>query len=779
MARCRALLALGVVVACVIVASPATARAQDIACDRGDMEVERVEFDGNRAFPDPYLANRIVTTPSSWVRRVFRFVGARRCLDPVEVQRDWVRLVVLYDQHGFSDASATVVVDTVSPTTVAVRFSIREGEPTILQQMTINGLDSIPRPERITNDLPIRQGARFDRALVEASRDTMLRRLRDNGYPMADLFRSWESDTATKSARLRFEVIPGPLARIGAVNVSITARDGTRDSSHETISATAVRRVVGVDPQELYRERDLEAAKRSLYLSDAYRHVEVTPDTASLAPAGDSTIDVNISLAESFMRSTRALGGWATLDCFRAQMDYADVGFLGGLRRLELSARASKIGVGKPTRVSGPMKNLCGQARQDLYSDTLNYYVGATLRQSALFGVRILPSITVYSELRSEYLVYRRFTPIGTIVSLSQALPRRLTGTYAYQLEYGRTSAEPAIFCGVIGVCDVDEQDFLRASQRLATLSVTFGRDRRDHPLNPTAGSLMSLELRNASQLIGSDPDLQFNKVVSDASWNWPVGGGVVLAARLRGGLVFGQRIALGSDTTVFIPQQERLYAGGANTVRGYRQNELGPVVYLPESEALRVCTEPTGECITPDAARDTVYFSSNESEDPSRVLPVGGNSVAVANVEVRVPSPVLPERLQLALFADAGQVWTRGAGGVERGFGQLRVTPGFGVRVATLVGPIRVDVGYKPYERESGAAYIDAPVPAGGGEAPLFCVSPGNGLAVTGWKPDISLNDPDLKQETAPRGCPTTFRPEKRSALRRFAFHVSIGQAF
>src|SRR5687768_1552195 len=498
MPQCRALLALGVVVACVIVASPATARAQDIACDRGDMEVERVEFAGNRAFPDAFLANRIVTTPSSWVRRVLRFVGARRCLDPIEVQRDWVRLVVLYDQHGFSDASATVAVDTVKPTAVVVRFRIQEGAPTILQQMTITGLDSILQPERVTNDLPIRQGSRFDRTLVEASRDTMLRRLRDNGYPMADLFRSWESDTATKSASLRLQVLPGPRARIGAVNVSITARDGTRDSSHETISAEAVRRVVGVDPEDLYRERDLEAAKRSLYLSDAYRHVEVTPDTATLAPAGDSTIDVNISLAESFMRSTRVLGGWATLDCFRAQMDYADVGFLGGLRRLELSARASKIGVGYPTRVSGPMKNLCGQAREDLYSDTLNYYVGATLRQSALFGVRAIPSITVYSELRSEYLVFRRYTPIGTVLSLNHSLPRRLSATYAYQLEYGRTSAEPAIFCGVIGVCDVDEQEFLSRSQRLATLSATFGRDRRDNPLNPTAGSAMTLELRNA-----------------------------------------------------------------------------------------------------------------------------------------------------------------------------------------------------------------------------------------------------------------------------------------
>ena len=770
----RALLALGFVVACVSVAAPATALAQDIACDPGDMEVEEVKFEGNRAFEDAYLANRIVTTPSSWVRTVFRVFGARHCLDPIEVQRDWVRLVVLYNQHGFADAKASVKVDTIKRATVAVTFNIQEGEPIILEELAINGLDSVPRPDRFIADLPIRVGGRFDRLLVEASRDTILGRLRDNGYPMADLLRSWESDRAKRVATVRFDVVPGPRARIGALNIAITPR---RAGDKAEISADQVKRVLGVGPGDLYRESDLEAAKRSLYLSAAYRHVAVTPDTASLAPAGDSTIDVSFALAESYMRSTRALAGWATLDCFRTQVEFADVGFLGGLRRLDLTARASKIGVGYPTRASGPLKNLCGQARKDIYSDTLNYYLGATLRQSSLFGTPAVPTITLYSELRSEYLVYRRYTPIGTILSVSQPLPRRLGVTYTYQLEDGRPSAEPAIFCGVLGVCDVDEQQLLAQSQRLATFGVTFGRDRRNNPISPTAGSSMTLELRTASELIGSDPDLQFNKVVADAAWYWALGRGNVLVTRLRGGLVFGQQVVLGTDTTVFIPQQERLYAGGASSVRGFRQNEVGPVVYL--ANELEVCTAPTGPCETPLEARDTVYFSSNPGREPSRVLPVGGNSLAAANIELRTPSPFFPDRFQLAFFADAGQVWTRGGTGVEQSFGSLRITPGLGVRVASPVGPIRVDVGYNPYSREPGAAYFDAPVASEGGKAPLFCVSPDNGLAVTGWKPGISPNDPDLNQEIPPDGCPTSFKPSDRSFFRRLTFHVSIGQAF
>jgi outer membrane protein insertion porin family/translocation and assembly module TamA len=771
----RGLRALGFVVGGLCVAA-SVARAQDIGCDPGDMEVVRVSFNGNHAFTDAQLGNGLVTTPSSWTRRTFRKIGAKRCLDTLAVKVDPLRLLVYYDTHGFTGTRASARVDTVRKNAVAVTFRISEGAPIILEQFTISGLDSVPRSDRITAGLGIVVGGRFDKQLMLASQDTILKRLRDNGYPNADLLRSYETDTAKRVANLKLDVIPGPRAHIGAVKLTVTPREG----NDQEVSDRSVRRTLGFAPGDLYRERELESAKRALYLSEAYRHVEVAPDTASLQPAGDSTIDVNVTLAESYMRSVRPSAGWATLDCFRTQIDYTDLGFLGGLRRLDISARASKIGVGYPTEIAGSFKGVCSpDARKDTYSDTLNYYAGVTLRQSSLFGIRAVPTVTLYSELRSEFQVYRRYSPIGAILSLNQSV-RRLSTTYAYQLEYGRTSAEPAIFCGVIGVCDANEQDFLRRTQRLATASFTIGRDRRNDPFYPKAGSTMSLELRGASKFIGSDPDLQFSRVVADASWYWALPRSSVLVARLRGGVVFGQRIALGADTSSFIPQQERLYAGGANTVRGFRQNELGPVVYL--ADQLKVCTQPTGECVWPTQAMDTVYFSSDTLKTPSRVLPVGGNSVAVANVELRMPSPFLPERVQIAFFADAGQVWTRAASRAEQSFGSLKVTPGVGVRVGSPVGPIRLDIGYNPYERRAGAAYFDTPQSQNGGSAPLYCVTPGNGLPVTGWPfspKDSEITGPQGTQANPSRGCPTTFRPPAGGFFRHLTFNVSIGQAF
>jgi len=90
-------------------------------------------------------------------------------------------------------------------------------------------------------------------------------------------------------------------------------------------------------------------------------------------------------------------------------------------------------------------------------------------------------------------------------------------------------------------------------------------------------------------------------------------------------------------------------------------------------------------------------------------------------------------------------------------------------VRVLTIIGYLRVDVAYNPYDRASGAAYFDAPLSQGGA---LFCVSPGNTLRVT------ATADGHVQQQ--PGTCPSTLQPPRQTgALRRLALSVSIGQAF
>jgi len=83
-------------------------------------------------------------------------------------------------------------------------------------------------------------------------------------------------------------------------------------------------------------------------------------------------------------------------------------------------------------------------------------------------------------------------------------------------------------------------------------------------------------------------------------------------------------------------------------------------------------------------------------------VAATGGNTLAVGNVELRVPSPVFSSRLRLAAFVDAGGVWDRGSGNPA----VIRVTPGAGIRLTTPLGPARLDVAYNPYKLQAGPLF-------------------------------------------------------------------------
>ncbi|MGH7665359.1 MAG: POTRA domain-containing protein [Gemmatimonadaceae bacterium] len=134
--------------------------AQDLSCDPGDPEVMRLEFEGNLSFGDGELADSVVTTPSSWWRRTTRLPGgAERCLDTTELARDELRLAIFYRKHGFYKASISSRVDTLDPGEVAVRFLIDEGDPVILDSLTVTGLPSPEDSARFLRGLDLAHGS--------------------------------------------------------------------------------------------------------------------------------------------------------------------------------------------------------------------------------------------------------------------------------------------------------------------------------------------------------------------------------------------------------------------------------------------------------------------------------------------------------------------------------------------------------------------------------------------------------------------------------------------
>lgn len=725
-----------------------TARAQDISCERGDEEVFRLEFEGNQSFSDAELAKTIVNTPSAWARRYLHLpFTVKHCLDRNELANDRARLVIFYRRRGYPRVTVDTVVKELAPRAVELRFVINEGPPIITKSLVVRGLDSVPERERIVRNLPIREGVRFDRFALDAAADSVRERLNNNGYPRAEATNSFTVNDSLLLAWDTLTATPGPRTRIGAIRIEVTPFPG----KEQQISAGIVRRIMGLDSGRLFRESEILDAQRALYRTEAYQHVSIAPDLTS--GSNDSLTTLTVTLAEAAMHAARVGVGYGTLDCFRASGEFIDYNFGRGARRFDVNARVSKIGIGRP--LSGA-EDLCPAAKRDLFSDRLNYYLGATLRQPVFFGLRTVPTLTVYSQRVSEYNAYLRTTAIGGIASLSWRGLTRTPVNLAYSLDLGRTEAQPALFCAVFNLCEAAEREQIQQTQRLAVLSASLTRDNSNSLLSPTRGSVIRLEGRHSSPVIFSNRNLQFNKVVGDAARYIGTAGGTVFAFRIRGGSVFGRTFGA---ATGFVPPQERLYAGGPTTVRGFAQNELGSAIYI--SSGLPKVFPPT--------APDTATVVADTTGGYSRVVPVGGNSLVVANLELRLRSPFLPNLLQWTVFTDAGEVWNRGnqVGGVK-----LKVTPGIQLTAFSPVGPVRAAIGYNPYSRPEGPIYYEATRQGG----QLVCVSPGNTLPTT-----VTTAAGEITNINQSSGdCPSTFKPAPETSFRsRLTFSFAIGQAF
>ncbi|MFN8583077.1 MAG: hypothetical protein U0163_19140 [Gemmatimonadaceae bacterium] len=97
-----------------------------------------------------------------------------------------------------------------------------------------------------------------------------------------------------------------------------------------------------------------------------------------------------------------------------------------------------------------------------------------------------------------------------------------------------------------------------------------------------------------------------------------------------------------------------------------------------------------------------------------------------------------------------------------------------------TIVGPVRLDIGYNPYARPAGPAYFTPDPNAFDSKSliGLICVSPGNSLVVRKAMPQAGGKPLPPVQEAGE--CPGSYQPPRRATvLGRLTFNFSIGQAF
>ncbi|MFL5506824.1 MAG: outer membrane protein assembly factor [Gemmatimonadales bacterium] len=646
--------------------------------------VRGLTFEGNKSLPDALLANSISTTASSWFARVglvrWMGLGEKRFFNELEFQRDVLRLQVLYRRSGFPDVQVDTVVKR-TPTDVFATFKIKEGKPIVVTEFAITGLDSLPSKERrgVRENLPLRKGQPFDLARLEASVDTVIWRMRSRGYPRADAFREYTVDSAARTATAGIDLAPGQRMRVGAVRVEGTNR----------VDSNVVRALMVTREGRVYSESELFASQANLYRSDLFRLAAVSLDSTVWDPQ-DTIVPLVVRVSESLRYRARASMGYATQDCFRTSAGIARRNFLGAGRILDVSGRLSKLGVGAPTDFGLQEGFLCQALKEDsIGSSKLNYNVTASVKRPAFLSPKASITVSAFSERRSEFRIYLREDIGSSIAVTRESNIWRDPITLSYTFSYGRTQATPAVFCSYFNACTAETRSLQEQRRPLAILGLRAIQTRVNNPVEPGRGHVYLGEFAWSSTLIGSSEFQQFTRLVGEARWYTTLMRDVVLATRARAGMVFGGGIS-SLDVPTFIPVEHRFYGGGPNDVRGYSFNQLGPVVYVVDS----VNVPPEG--ITAVDQDNVLAYAT------------GGNSLAVGNVELRVPSPFLGSLLRFALFADVGSVWQRGTTAPTPL--AFRITPGVGVRLQTPVGPFRLDVAYNPYRLQSGVLYENRP---------------------------------------------------------------------
>jgi outer membrane protein insertion porin family/translocation and assembly module TamA len=720
-----------------------TARAQNTRCESARRVVD-VDFAGSPRFGHDTLAASIVTQGGSFWKRLFR-IGELPCADTLEVRRDALRIAVLHRQAGWFSASVTPRY-LPSERGVRILFDIVPGPEATLDTLRIVGLPPAAEGRR-PFDAPLRelQGKIFDRVRLLNTVETVLVRLREAGYARAVRGENRiVIDTAKASVSMDLAFVPGRRVTLGEVSVEVQGIGDDRP----TIDSADVMRLVGVRAGQRYRASTILDAQRDLYRSEAFHFVLI--DTQPPKPGQpDSVLNLRVSVAEARTRYARAGLGWATQDCIRVQGRVADRSFLGVGRRAELNVRMSKLGRAKPADFA---PGLCsGAVRGDtLASSRVNYFTGLSFSDTRLFGWDVAPVLTVYSERRGEPSAYLRETQFGMTLELTRQLSPRTVGTGGLQYENGRTFNDPVVSCSRFAQCRPDDYALSKFGRGLGIASTSVAHDRTNDLVNPSRGVRARGEVRVGETFSEIVRSVVFYRTTGEGTFYRPVLGGV-LATRLQLSRAFAPGAALAGNAPL-LPQQERLYAGGQNSVRGFQQNLLGPIIYVVYLETdVKVVDRPTGERVY-EVVSDMVDY---------RAAPRGGTALVVANVEYRRSLPWLSNTLQLAAFVDAGNVWETQSGGFHRG--DMRATPGLGVRLSTPLGPFRLDVGYQPYPPRAGRALYFTSGPNGA----IFCASPGNTVAIN------RVGESDIFN------CPETYRPRAKGVLSRLVFHFGLGQAF
>ncbi len=642
-----------------------------------------VTLKGNKYFGSEELTSRLQVQKADLYQRSGRY-------SEEVVKADESNLEALYRANGFADAKVTSSVNDINEVKdkplkvdeIAVTYTIAEGTQRQFGTVKLNGVDPA-REKDLTPLLGASQGQPFSLIALSGDRDALLSYYLANGFDKARVEVKQTVDPNNKNdTDIAYNVSEGPQVFIGRVLES---------GDHFTKPAVVQDQLTFKSGDPLDQTALLQT-QRNLYNLALFNEVNVAVQN----PDGDAEVknvlaqiteakrwDVTYGFGFEAQTGTPSRGIYQTAQGTTA----AQEGKAGVSPRVSLDvSRINLFGTEKSVTVHASYGLL-----EEIATISFN---NPHLRGSNKFSLQLSGG---YSNVQ-DITTFASST-LQADVRITQKQSR--TNTFIYDFIYRRVAVDPnslAISQFLIPL--------LSQPVRVAGPQLTWYHDTR-YPtqLDAHKGYYLSAQNFLATSKVGSQTD--FNRTdISYATYYQFGKRQYVFARNTRIGFIdnFGPNPnttspdcatnALVGTTTVnllatnascnAVPLPERLYAGGANSIRGFPINGAGP-------------------------------------RDLQTGYPVGGSAVFVNTFELRLPAPTLPivgDSISFVLFHDMGNVFQNVRDmfpsftrfhqpneqtcevvtGVSFGtcnFNFFSHDVGLGARYKTPVGPVRVDLAY------------------------------------------------------------------------------------
>ena len=617
-----------------VVPQPRNRVALKINVNEGSVAaIQHINIVGNSVFPEEDLGALFELKTTNWLS----FFKNDDKYSREKLSGDLERLRSYYLDRGYihMDITSTQVSITPDKQHVYVTVNVDEGDKYSVSEVKLSGDLKVPESE-LKALLLVREGQVFSRKLMTTTSELLTRRLGNEGYTFANVNGVPDANDDNHTVAITFVVDPSKRAYVNRINF----RGNTK-----------------TEDEVLRREmRQMENGWASTYLIDQSKtrlerlgyFKEVNVETPKV-PGSDDLVDVNYSVEEQASGSITASVGFAQNAGLILGGSISQNNFLGTGNKVSLGLTRSEY----------------QSAYNFGFVDPYWTVDGVSLGYNAFFRE------TDYDELDTDVSSYSIDSlGVGATIGYPISETSRLT--------YGLTMQQDEIDPGYYTVDQI--QDFLANEGTDFTnlkASIGWSESTLNKGVLATRGASQSLVLQTT--VPGSD--LSFYKLDYRAQMFKPLTQATTL--RFHTALGYGD----GYGSTESLPFYENYYAGGFGSIRGFRDNSLGP------RSTPSVARDANGnEMASGGPGVDGRY--TDPDQDP---LPFGGNVLIQGGAELLFPLPFVKDQssLRTALFWDVGNVFQTNCDGyaagecADIGISDLASSVGVGLTWITGFGPL------------------------------------------------------------------------------------------